>query len=207
MKKIKNRSDYAWIFNATKSKGNKKSVLSAAFFVIVLALIVDYVSLPAYNYQNAGIYLLFAFYLVVFAVLNFLFTQQFSKLVRNSAALAALLVIFVIVMSIAGSEMINSKKFRDQIVIAENTDFSSSFSAISLSKIPVVDKATAMQLGDKQIGKVQGLGSQFSIDPTYTLVSTPTSILRVSPLEYQDIVKWFNNRDTGVPNYIRVNVN
>ncbi len=207
MKKIRTRTDYAWIFNATKSKGNAKSVFASAVIVALLALVIDYVSLPAYNIHNSGMYMLFAFYLMVFAVLNFLFTQRFSTLVRNSAALAVLLVFFVVVMSIVGSEILNSRKYRDQIVISEKTDFSSSFSAISLSKIPVVDKATAQQLGDKQIGKVQGLGSQYNIDPTYTLVSTPTSILRVSPLEYQDIVKWFQNRNTGVPNYIRVNVN
>jgi len=143
----------------------------------------------------------------VFGVLNFLFSQRFSTLVRNSIAVGALLVIFVVMMSLLGSELINSRKYRDQIVIAEKTDFSSNFSAIALNRIPVVDKATAIQLGDKQIGKVQGLGSQYSIDPTYTLVSTPTNILRVSPLEYQDIIKWFNNRDTGIPTYIRVNVN
>ena len=207
MKKIRTRTDYAWIFNATKLKGNAKSVFASAVIVALLALVIDYVSLPAYNIHNSGMYMLFAFYLMVFAVLNFLFTQRFSTLVRNSAALAVLLVLFVVVMTIVGSEILNSRKYRDQIVISEKTDFSSSFSAISLSKIPVVDKATAQQLGDKQIGKVQGLGSQYSIDPTYTLVSTPTSILRVSPLEYQDIIKWFQNRNTGVPNYIRVNVN
>lgn len=207
MRKKQTRTDYAWIFNATKSKGSTKSLLASLIIVAIMAFVIDYVTLPAYNFQNSSIYLLFAFYFVVFAVINFMLTQRFSTLVRNSIAVAALLVIFVVVMSIVGSELLNSRKYRDQIVISEKTDFSSSFTAISLSKIPVVDKATAQQLGDKQIGKVQGLGSQFNIDPTYTLVSTPTSILRVSPLEYQGLVKWFQNRDTGVPNYVRVNVN
>jgi hypothetical protein len=207
MRKPRSRTDYAWIFNATKSKGSKKSIIISFFVVLGLALVVDYVTLPAYNLQNSGIYMLFAFYLVVFGILNFLISQDYSRLVRNSIALAGLLVIFVIVMSVLGSEMLNARKYRDQIVITEKTDFSSNFTAISLSKIPIVDKATAQQLGDKQIGKVQGLGSQYNIDPTYTLVSTPTSILRVSPLEYQGIVKWFQNRSTGVPVYVRVNVN
>ncbi len=207
MRKKPTRTDYAWIFNATKTKGNTKSILISLLMVVILAFVIDYVTLPAYNFQNTGIYMLFAFYLVAFGVLNFLLSQRFSTLVRNSIALAALLVVFVVVASLLGSEMLNARKYRDQIVIAEKTDFSKNFDAITLARIPVVDKATAQQLGDKQMGKVQGLGSQYNIDPTYTLVSTPTNILRVSPLEYQGLIKWFNNRNTGVPSYIRVNVN
>jgi len=108
MRKKPTRTDYAWIFNATKSKGNKKSVFTSLVIVGLLALVIDYVTLPAYNLQNSGIYMLFAFYFIVFGILNFLFSQRFSTLVRNSVAIGALLVIFVVVMSLLGSELINS---------------------------------------------------------------------------------------------------
>ncbi len=203
----KYRTDFAWAFEGQKARGAKKSLITSLFLVLVLAFVVDYLTLPAYNLRNSGIYLLFAFYFGVFGILNFLMTQKFSGPSRFSLTLSGLLVAFVVVMSILGSEFINASKYRNQIVISETTDFSSSFDSISLAKIPVVDRDTAMQLGDKQIGKVQGLGSQFNIDPAYTLVSTQDQILRVSPLEYQGLIKWFQNRETGVPNFVRINVN
>ncbi|MHC1736118.1 MAG: CvpA family protein [Erysipelotrichaceae bacterium] len=203
----KYRTDFAWAFEGQKARGAKKSLITSLFLVLLLAFVVDYLTLPAYNLRNSGIYLLFAFYFGVFGILNFLMTQKFSGPSRASLTLSGLLVAFVVVMSILGSEFINASKYRNQIVISETTDFSSSFDKISLAKIPVVDRDTAMQLGDKQIGKVQGLGSQFNIDPAYTLVSTQDEILRVSPLEYQGLIKWFQNRDTGVPNFVRINVN
>jgi len=203
----KYRTDFAWAFEGQKARGAKKSLITSLFLVLLLAFVVDYLTLPAYNLRNSGIYLLFAFYFGVFGILNFLMTQKFSGPSRASLTLSGLLVAFVVVMSILGSEFINAAKYRNQIVISETTDFSSSFDKISLAKIPVVDRDTAMQLGDKQIGKVQGLGSQFNIDPAYTLVSTKDEILRVSPLEYQGLIKWFQNRDSGVPNFVRINVN
>lgn len=203
----KYRTDFAWAFEGQKARGAKKSLITSLFLVLLLAFVVDYLTLPAYNLRNSGIYLLFAFYFGVFGILNFLMTQKFSGPSRASLTLSGLLVAFVVVMSILGSEFINAAKYRNQIVISETTDFSSSFNSISLAKIPVVDRDTAVQLGDKQIGKVQGLGSQFNIDPAYTLVSTQDEILRVSPLEYQGLIKWFQNRDTGVPNFVRINVN
>ncbi len=203
----KYRTDFAWAFEGQKARGAKKSLITSLFLVLLLAFVVDYLTLPAYNLRNSGIYLLFAFYFGVFGILNFLMTQKFSGPSRLSLTLSGLLVAFVVVMSILGSEFINAAKYRNQIVISETTDFSSSFDKISLAKIPVVDRDTAIQLGDKQIGKVQGLGSQFNIDPAYTLVSTQDEILRVSPLEYQGLIKWFQNRDTGVPNFVRINVN
>jgi len=78
---------------------------------------------------------------------------------------------------------------------------------IDLKKIPLVDQNTAQQLGDKQIGRVQGLGSQFDINNEYLLINVKDSVYRVSPLEYQDFYKWFQNRDSGVPSYVSVNVN
>lgn len=203
----KYRTDFAWAFEGQKARGAKKSLITSLFLVLLLAFIVDYLTLPAYNLRNSGIYLLFAFYFGIFGILNFLMTQKFSGPSRLSLTLSGLMVAFVVVMSILGSEFINAAKYRNQIVISETTDFSSSFDKISLAKIPVVDSDTAVQLGDKQIGKVQGLGSQFNIDPAYTLVSTKDQILRVSPLEYQGLIKWFQNRDTGVPNFVRINVN
>ena len=56
---------------------------------------------------------------------------------------------------------------------------------------------TAALLGDKQIGKQAGLGSQYQIDQTYTLISSDQHLYRVSPLEYRDFIKWFQNNGPG----------
>ena len=130
----KYRTDFAWAFEGQKARGAKKSLITSLFLVLLLAFVVDYLTLPAYNLRNSGIYLLFAFYFGVFGILNFLMTQKFSGPSRASLTLSGLLVAFVVVMSILGSEFINAAKYRNQIVISETTDFSSSFDKIKIGR-------------------------------------------------------------------------
>lgn len=120
--------------------------------------------------------------------------------------LAGLLIAYVFVFGILSSEMLNAAKFRDQIVIKEVKEFTSDFASIELNRIPVVDKQTAQQLGEKQIGTVQGLGSQYYVDSEYTMLSSNNQIYRVSPLQYREFFKWLQNRNEGIPGFVRVNV-
>ncbi len=186
-----------------KTRGHFLAVL----ITFVAFIIIDYTMLPTYNLHDPGSMILFSMILVGFAVLDFMFTFSINIAQKLSVFAAGLMFIFVIVFSFLSSEMLNASEYRDQINIVETQDFNESFEAIALDKIPVVDRASAMLLGDKQMGKVQGLGSQFDINPIYTLCTVEGELYRVSPLEYQDFYKWFQNRNKGIPGYIKVNVN
>ena len=180
--------------------------LKALGAVVVIALVADYVLLPAYNIHSMETLFLFGVYFGVYAFLSFSFS---GRLVRSGMlAIGAIgaMVILTLLASFLGSEWLNAEKFRDQIAITSQT-FSSEFNDVDFDKIPLIDYETATQLGDKQLGKVQGLGSQYDIDPAYTLITATENIYRVSPLVYQDLYKWFQNREDGIPGYVKVNVN
>lgn len=199
-------------YNFDLPRSNKKfnplqSLIQALVIVGVVAFIVDYVTLPAYNLHNAGFMFLLVFYLALFGTLYAAFSHRMDTVVKVSYGLAFIIVIFTLVMTFLSSEFLNAYKYRDQITIKESEDFSAEFDAITIDKIPLVDQNTAQQLGDKQIGRVQGLGSQFDISTDYLLINVKDSIYRVSSLEYQDFYKWIQNREAGIPSYISVNVN
>ena len=189
-----------------KPMNRVKGTVLAAAITVLMAVGIDYVLLPAYNLHNIAMYFYLAFYLFAFNSMVYIFTQRKNKFTPILWTIVGGLIVFVVVMSLLGSEFLNAERFRTQIKLTEQTDFSDNFDVISLSDIPVVDKETAAQLGDKQIGKVQGLGSQFDINLDYTLISAQNHIYRVSALEYQSIFKWFENRSTGVPGFVQVNV-
>ena len=48
--------------------------------------------------------------------------------------------------------------------------------------------------------------SQFEISPLYSQINYRASRLRVSPLGYADLFKWFTNREAGIPGYALVNM-
>lgn len=188
------------------SMNSSKALIIALVVTGLVAGINDYVSLPAYNLHDMSFIFLMAFYLIVFAFVYVIFSQKPNAIFTFPIVAAILMVITSIFLSVLGSEILNSAKYREQIVITEQNEFKGNFTLVNLDQVPLVDKATAQQLGDKQIGKVQGLGSQFNINQEYTLVSSNEQIYRVSPLEHQDFFKWFQNRISGIPGYIQVNV-
>jgi hypothetical protein len=180
--------------------------LKAVGIVAVIALIADYLLLPAYNVHSLETVFLFAVYLGLYVFFSFSFSGRFLRTSQLALGGIGVLFAFTLIASFLGSEWLNAEKFRDQIVI-ESKPFTKDINLVTFDKVPLVDYETASQLGDKQLGKVQGLGSQYNINADYTLVTAMDKLYRVSPLEYQDLYKWFQNRSTGIPGYVRVNVN
>lgn len=178
-----------------------------AFLVTVIVFAVSfYVLMPAINIRTSDS----AFYLVtmlgIFTVLDIIFTLKFSLLAKLTGLSAILIAVFVVVMSFFSAPFFRASAYRDQLHISEVSDFNEGFEAISQDQIPVIDLAAARQLGNKKMGTISALGSQFSVSDEYTLISVKDQLYRVSPLEYQDMFKWFQNRNDGIPGFIKVNV-
>ena len=196
-------------FNIPKAKKalpKWQALIRALLILAVIAVGIDYVTLPAYNIHDTAFIMLVVFYLFIFGMVYFVFSYQIDFVVKLCIGLGFALIAFTLLFSFLSSEMLNAGRYRDQIQITSSNEFNAQFDAIELEKIPLVDQNTAQQLGDKQIGRVQGLGSQFDINDEYILINQKDNVYRVSPLEYQDSIKWFQNREKGIPGYVRVNV-
>ena len=180
--------------------------LKALGSVAGIAVVADYLLLPAYNVHSLETLFLVAVYLGLYVFFTVTFSGRFLRSATVAIGGIGVILAFTLIASFLGSEWLNAERFRDQIAVTSKT-FSDDFDLVTFDKVPLVDYQTAAQLGDKQLGKVQGLGSQYDINTDYTLVTAMNKIYRVSPLEYQDLYKWFQNRSTGIPGYVRVNVN
>ena len=75
-----------------------------------------------------------------------------------------------------------------------------------MNRIPVVDRASATQLGKRTLGQMADLVSQFEIAPDYTQINFGGGPVRVTPLVYADLFKWFANQKNGIPGYIQVDM-
>ena len=56
------------------------------------------------------------------------------------------------------------------------------------------------------ISQNSNLVSQFEVSDNYTQINYKGNPVRVSPLEYGNIIKWINNQSSGLPGYIVVNM-
>ena len=189
----------------TRKKLGRAIVQSAVITLIIFA-VVDYITLPAYTFHSPSTMFLLAMFSGLFGFLVQAFSFKTTKVTLISYAISALLVSYVLIGSLIGAEFLRATAYRDQITIKEMKEFNEEFETIGLNRIPVVDKQTAVQLGDKQLGTVSGLGSQFFVDSQYSLINVNDGIFRVSPLDHRDFFKWLQNRNEGIQNYVSVNV-
>ena len=88
-----------------------------------------------------------------------------------------------------------------------------SVDSVSFSEIPsfnfsetaVIDRESAQLVGDKVMGEMTDLVSQFNVSSEYSQISYEGGTYRVTPLAYSGLIKYFRNAAEGVPGYILVN--
>lgn len=99
----------------------------------------------------------------------------------------------------------NAQKYAS---ILETTDmeFTQDIQEVDYNEIPVIDRASAVLLGNRTMGAMSDLVSQFEISPLYSQINYQDHPVRVSPLVYADLFKWLQNREQGIPAYVVVDM-
>lgn len=128
-----------------------------------------------------------------------------KKLLMQMSLLSIALAVITIVLSISSSRLFNAKRYSEMLEVKEG-DFTKDITEISLDHIPVVDRVTAIKLGDRKMGEMVNLASQFNVSNAYTQIDFQDRPVRVTPLEYNGFFKWLNNKSEGIPGYITVDM-
>ncbi len=118
--------------------------------------------------------------------------------------LGVALVAFVAI-GVSSFRIFNAPKYQAMLNVNES-DFTADIAELPFSQIPVVDKDTAERLGSRKIGEVVELVSQFDVSEYYTQINYHEQPVRVSPLAYADVLKWFVNRSEGIPYYVKIDM-
>ena len=106
---------------------------------------------------------------------------------------------------LSGAEIFNASRYSELLPL-EDGNFSQDVAEFSMSQIPVVDRDTASRLGQRKLGEISELVSQFEIEEDYTQINYQGRPVRVTPLAYGDLIKWFGNQSNGIPAYITVDM-
>lgn len=116
----------------------------------------------------------------------------------------ALVVIFIIG-SILSSEIVNASKYQ-QLLNVETRNFADDIKEVSYDQIPLLDKDSAATIGNRVMGTMVDMVSQFEVSDLYTQINYQNKPVRVSPLQYGSLIKWFSNKSSGIPGYIRIDM-
>ncbi len=136
------------------------------------------------------------------------FIRKFKKLgkpVKIGISLVVLIALVIFVGNIIGAQIFNASRY-NRLITMQDGDFIAEVSEISREQIPVVDRDTASRLGQRKLGEMSDLVSQFEIEEIYTQINYNGKPVRVTPLRYGDAIKWLNNQKEGIPAYITVDM-
>ena len=118
---------------------------------------------------------------------------------------AALLVVTALVGAAASWVVLRAKDYQALLPI-ENGSFTEEIAEVSYDRIPMLDRDSAKKLGDRKLGELADMVSQFEVAEDYTQINYHGRPVRVTPLRYGDIIKWFNNRSEGLPAYLVIDM-
>ena len=191
-------------------KGKIKALL--VLLVIVLAGIYYYVTIPAINIHSTGIWIFILLVLVLilaayaakkkFTSIREVKSSKFLKIV--GIVLIAELLVFA-AGSILSSPIVNAKQYRNLLTIEER-DFSEDIQPVNFSQIPLLDKDSAMILGNRKMGSMVDMVSQFEVSDLYSQINYQEKPVRVTPLVYASPIKWLTNQSQGIPAYIMIDM-
>ena len=188
----------------------KTKVILAAVLIILLG-IYYYVALPAINI-HATEFWIFLIILIVLAAAFFVKKKELNRYeIKNSKGLKVILGLLaaVVIVYLAGtllsSPIINAKKYQ-QLMSVETGEFTKDIEELSFDQIPLLDRDSATLLGNRKMGSMVDMVSQFEVDDLYSQINYQDRPVRVSPLRYASVIKWFTNNGEGIPAYIKIDM-
>ena len=190
---------------------NIKAKLIAAILVVLVLGVYYYAVLPAINIHAAEFWV-FLVILIILAAILFIRKKNLSRYeLRESKGLRVILGILAVVViaylagTLLSSPIVNAKKYQ-QLMTVETGEFASDIEELSFDQIPLLDRDSATLLGNRKMGSMVDMVSQFEVDELYSQINYNDRPVRVSPLKYASIIKWFTNQDEGIPAYIMIDM-
>lgn len=203
----------------------KKITRNIVLLVVILlaAGIYYYVALPPINIHAAGFWttlgLLIAFVTIIYALTQLRkrsnenvvplksAEKQLKELkgVKIGAGLFILTLIIFAVGNLLSSPIINADKYQKLMNVKES-DFTEDIQQTNYNTIPLLDKDSAELLGNRKMGSMVDMVSQFEVGSDYTQINYNDTPVRVTPLVYANEIKWLTNQKAGIPAYIRIDM-
>lgn len=183
-----------------------------------------YVTLPALNPHAGEFYSFLGLLCAVYVVCIFLLSgaphdnvirtpkeklREWLKFIKSRCLPVGLLFVAVVVIAAVGSvvsmPLLRAAAYRDLLTV-QTGDFASDVAQISFNEIPTLDRTSAEFLGDRQMGTLSDMVSQFEYSGDSTQINYQGRPVRVAPIAYADLFKWLTNRGQGLPAYVVVDM-
>ncbi|MDE6964916.1 MAG: CvpA family protein, partial [Lachnospiraceae bacterium] len=204
----------------------KKNKILRNIILVLAALfalgVYYYVTLPAINIHSSGTWgaiLVIVAALMLLSALKQIQADRKSPVegmntfhfdFKESTLVFKLLGILLIVLigaygvgTLLSSPFFNAAKYQRLLTIEER-EFTDDIRQVDYKTIPLLDKDSASLLGNRKMGSMVDMVSQFEVSGDYSQINYQGKPVRVTPLTYASPIKWLTNQKNGIPAYILI---
>lgn len=198
---------------------SKNKVLMIRIMItLLLTGLLYYIFLPPINITSMDFWVFLLYIVGIFYITSFLNVVNITEIFTSRKTFSSRIIkAGIIPICIAGilvlitltnfvlSPLFRSKSYSNRITIDESHEFVEDVKEVNFNALPLLDKESSSKLGDRVMGQMPELVSQFYVSSLYTQINYNDEIVRVTPLEYNGFFKFLSNRKDGVKGYITVN--
>ena len=205
-------------------KGRLGRTLLSLAVTAVVGFVSFYFTLPALNFHDKQFYSYLGLLCVVYVVCIFLLSGglhsqvqmtgkekllDWLRFIKSRCLPVGIAFVVVVLVALVGEVLsqpiFRAAAYRDLLTV-ETGDFAADVTQISFDKIPTLDRKSAQYLGDRQMGTLSDMVSQFEYSNDSTQINYQGRPVRVAPIDYADLIKWLTNRGSGLPAYVVVDM-
>lgn len=190
---------------------NLKVKILGTVLILLFAAIYYYITLPAINIHSSGFWFFIIFFIAIVIGIYIIrkrygiYEIKASKTVKVLGGLLILVIAVYIVGSLLSSPIINAKRYQKLLKVNKG-EFTKDIEELSYDQIPLLDRDSATLLGNRKMGSMIDMASQFEVDEIYSQINYQDKPVRVSPLKYASPIKWLTNQAEGIPAYITIDM-
>ena len=188
----------------------KRTILIIVAAVIAFG-IYYYAALPPLNIHSAEIWVFAGILILIIAGIYIRRKRLNAYELKESKGLKVIVGIFAagvvvyLIGALLSSPIVNAKKYQ-QLLTVETGEFTKDIEELSFDQIPLLDRDSAALLGNREMGSMVDMVSQFEVDELYSQINYQDRPVRVSPLRYASLIKWLTNNSEGIPAYIKIDM-
>ncbi len=195
-------------------------IVISLVLTLITAVVAFYFMLPAINLKDTSLYLYLGIVAASYVVYNALLSKmptkpEYAPYVKRRAIVPGILIgilaVTALVGYVIGCQLFRAKAYSRIIDVRTDSNFSEEIpeeDASSFSAIPRLDEVSASQIAARALGDLGEMGyvSQFTVYNENTQINYKGTPVRVAPLQYASIIKWFFNTRQGFPGYVIVDM-
>lgn len=188
-----------------KSEKGQRTILVPAVITLLVMGIIFYFELPAINLKSAGFWVFVLVGIMLYTVNKIIVCAIKKRSMSLKAPVLTFLAVLVAFAALAfeSTRIFHAKRY-SRILAVEQGDADLIPSVSGSSSIALMDTASAEMLGDRKIGSLSNVVSQFNVG-SYMQINYQDAPYKVAALEYDGFFKWNANKDKGIPGYVIVN--